>query len=275
MLFLVLYIIFIFLSLAINIVVSAILPRLNAKYPTFGKYSLIVLYLVNNYIASYFFDSSLIGLIFFNILHSVGGSVLGYFCRFCGITGTVGSGKSTVCQLIGKRPDCTIINIDDINRRVLEMNRDSLVKIFGSEVIKDGEIDRAFIRQEIFTDEKKKKRLTDLTHKYVFIHLAFRIFQEKFFFQMKHVFLENAIMLKIPILCLFAYPIVVVHNPNKKLQIERFTKRDKADAKAFEAIYKNNLSDDEMKAKADYVITNAGSLIDLEKEVDRFLEQTI
>ena len=84
-----------------------------------------------------------------------------------GLTGGIGSGKSAAANFF-QNESITVIDADDLSREVIEQGTPGFEKIvdcFGSAIIdSDGSINRAFLRQEVFDDEKKKKLLESIIH---------------------------------------------------------------------------------------------------------------
>lgn len=84
-----------------------------------------------------------------------------------GLTGGIGSGKSAAANFF-QNEGITVIDADDLSREVIEQDTPGFEKIvdcFGSAIIdSDGSINRAFLRQEVFNDEKKKKLLESIIH---------------------------------------------------------------------------------------------------------------
>ena len=84
-----------------------------------------------------------------------------------GLTGGIGSGKSAAANFF-QNEGITVIDADDLSREVIEQDTPGFEKIvdcFGSAIIdSDGSINRAYLRQEVFDDEKKKKLLESIIH---------------------------------------------------------------------------------------------------------------
>ena len=84
-----------------------------------------------------------------------------------GLTGGIGSGKSAAANFF-QNEGITVIDADDLSREVIEQDTPGFEKIvdcFGSAIIdSDGSINRVFLRQEVFDDEKKKKLLESIIH---------------------------------------------------------------------------------------------------------------
>jgi len=84
-----------------------------------------------------------------------------------GLTGGIGSGKSTVADLFAKR-GVTLVDTDVIAHRVTAPQGLAMPAIaveFGASfVAADGSLDRARMRELVFSDETARKRLEAITH---------------------------------------------------------------------------------------------------------------
>lgn len=84
-----------------------------------------------------------------------------------GLTGGIGSGKSTVAGMLAKR-GAVVIDTDALAREVVQPPSpvlDAIRQHFGDGVIApDGTLDRAALGRIVFYDEAKRRRLNELTH---------------------------------------------------------------------------------------------------------------
>lgn len=84
-----------------------------------------------------------------------------------GLTGGVASGKSTVTELF-RQLGATVIDADEIARGLLEKDTDSYQQViahFGGDVLlESGDIDRAWLRAQIFSDNSAKRALETIIH---------------------------------------------------------------------------------------------------------------
>jgi len=84
-----------------------------------------------------------------------------------GLTGNIGSGKSTVARLLSER-GATIIDSDILSRRAVERDTPALQRIverWGTELLEpDGELDRAALRRIVFTDQQQLEELNQIVH---------------------------------------------------------------------------------------------------------------
>lgn len=95
--------------------------------------------------------------------------------KVIGLTGGVGSGKSTIANIIVKNFNVYAIYTDDIARRQMQRggsSYDGVVKEFGEGILGDDkEIDRKKLALTVFADENKLLRLNELTHPQVQIEV--------------------------------------------------------------------------------------------------------
>jgi len=84
-----------------------------------------------------------------------------------GLTGNIGSGKSTVAQLLSER-GATIIDADVLSRRAVETGTDAHRAIAGrwgtSVLSADGTLDRAALRRLVFSDPAELEQLNAIVH---------------------------------------------------------------------------------------------------------------
>lgn len=84
-----------------------------------------------------------------------------------GLTGGIGSGKSTVAEIF-RRLGATIIDTDEIARALSlpgAPGYEAIVAAFGPGVLDaDGQLDRAALRRRVFADAEARRRLEGLLH---------------------------------------------------------------------------------------------------------------
>src|SRR5438067_216755 len=88
-----------------------------------------------------------------------------------GLTGGIGSGKSTVSRMLAER-GAVVIDADDLARRAVDPGTPGLqkvVEVFGPQVVKpDGSLDREAVAARVFVDADARKLLESITHPEVF-----------------------------------------------------------------------------------------------------------
>lgn len=183
-----------------------------------------------------------------------------------GLTGGIGSGKSTVAQLFARR-GVPVIDTDVIAREVVEPGQPAIAEIeraFGREVLDDaGRLDRAALRRRVFDDPAARARLEAILHPRIRAEVERRL-----------------AALEAPY-CLVVVPLLVETNfvdlidrvlvvdADEALQIARTSARDAVPPESVERVMAAQASRAERLARADDVIRNDGTLSDLEHEVER------
>ena len=87
--------------------------------------------------------------------------------KIYGLTGNIGSGKSTVAQMLRELGAFTV-DADEVAREVVRPGEPALAEIvacFGREVLSaDGTLDRGTLAKIVFASERDRKRLNGITH---------------------------------------------------------------------------------------------------------------
>lgn len=170
-----------------------------------------------------------------------------------GLTGGIGSGKSTVARMFEQLGVVTV-DADDVAREVVEPGEPALDQIFqhfGMELkSEDGRLDRATLRERIFRDDTERQWLEQLLHP---------IIRERILHHLRHASSEYALLVS-PLLLetdqkQLCQRVVLVDVPTN-VQIERTMKRDGNQRDQVERIMAAQMSREERLARADDVIDN-------------------
>ncbi|MGC8976225.1 MAG: dephospho-CoA kinase [Candidatus Ratteibacteria bacterium] len=185
-----------------------------------------------------------------------------------GITGILGSGKTTVSEII-KRNGFKVVSCDGIVDKLLTEMKviEKLKKILGNEIIIKDKINRKKVREIIFSDENKKREVESLLHPMVFKKIKKEILDIR-----KNggiIFVEIPLLFETKSEKLFD-KIVVVSAPLKEIK-KRL--RNKYSEEEIEKIWKNQLSLSYKKKKADYIVDNSGPIFKTEKIVVKILNK--
>ncbi|MGY6213771.1 dephospho-CoA kinase [Methylolobus aquaticus] len=183
-----------------------------------------------------------------------------------GLTGGIGSGKSTVARAFAAR-GVPVLDADEIARKLVQPGTPaigSIVAAFGSELLRGGQLDRAALREVIFHDDRKRLQLEAILHPLVFRELALQAGQLSD---------EPYGILCIPLLIEtgrrdFVDRLLVVDCP-VALQIERVMRRDGSSEDTIRRIIARQASREERLAAADDVILNDGEPAAVERSVER------
>ncbi len=86
--------------------------------------------------------------------------------KIIGVTGGIGSGKSTVCGIASQMYSINVINADELSREVVNFEdvKTKLKEKLGSEIFINDELDRKKTASLIFEDEVKRKEINAIIH---------------------------------------------------------------------------------------------------------------
>jgi dephospho-CoA kinase len=186
-----------------------------------------------------------------------------------GLTGGIGSGKSTVSSMLAGR-GVVVIDADQIARDVVEPGGpayEAVVNRFGPGVVgADGALDRPALAEIVFSDPDARDDLGRITHPVIAEVMAKRLADQEGS--------DNLVVLDVPLLVESSRPhpgmlgVVVVdvapETARARLVESRGMTEEEVDARmAAQATREERL------ARADFVLDNSGSLSALEAEVDR------
>ena len=183
-----------------------------------------------------------------------------------GLTGGIGSGKSTVSEMLAAR-GAVIVDADAIVREIQEPGSpviDQLVEAFGPSVVdSSGALDRQAMANIVFTDPDALKKLNGIVHPAVGAEMNRRVLDQRE--------THNVVVLDIPLLTenpregLQAR--IVVDVP-EELQIERLVEFRGFSEDDARARMSRQATRAERLSKADFVVDNSGTREDLVAQVD-------
>jgi dephospho-CoA kinase len=169
-----------------------------------------------------------------------------------GLTGGIGSGKSTVSNFFSAL-GIEIIDADLVARQVVEKGQPALQEIeqhFGDQVLIGGELNRPFLRQLIFKNEQEKGWINNLLHPLIRAQIVEQLAKAKG----DYVLLEAPLLFENNLNKLTDYDVVVDASP--ALQVKRACARDGTDEKVIYAIIASQIDSNTRLQKADFIINN-------------------
>ncbi len=177
-----------------------------------------------------------------------------------GITGGIGSGKSTVCQLFSVL-GIPVYNADDRAKWIVSNDwevQKAIETVFGPESFIQGKYNKSFIASIVFESPEKLKELNRIIHPAV--GLDFERWVQENAHKSPYLVKEAALLFDSGSGNRLDY-IAVVHAPDE-LRIQRVTQRDPHREKSqIRNIIANQMSQEEMMKRASYLIDNSGFVL--------------
>ncbi len=190
-----------------------------------------------------------------------------------GITGGVGSGKSSVLKLLAKKTESRIVIADDEAKKMQEPGQtcyNEIVALFKEDVLnEDKTLDRQKLAKAIYEDPSMREKMNAIVHPVVNAFIKEAIDTEKKAGRLDYLFIEAALLIECgyeSILDELWYVYAPKDVRKKRLMSDRGYSEEKC-----EAMFKSQLSDDIFRQKCVETIDNSGSDKELEAEVDRVL----
>ena len=183
-----------------------------------------------------------------------------------GLTGGIGCGKSTVSSFFSGL-HVAIIDADIVARQVVSKGQPALQQIaqhFGSEILSDGELNRALLREVIFQDNSQREWLNALLHPLIRTTIVSELAQAKG----PYVLLEAPLLFENGLDVLTDYNLVIDLAP--ELQIKRASARDGVSIESIKAIIARQFDRQQRLQQADFVIDN--NEVSLEKLESRVID---
>ena len=183
------------------------------------------------------------------------------------ITGVIGSGKSTVVNLL-RVYGFSIIDADEIAHRALDESIDEIKSEFGSEFIKDNKVDRKSLGSLVFSDSKAKKKLENILHPLIkeqIFAAASKLESSNYpyFIDLPLYFEKSPVYDEFQSVC-------VVYAP-EQICLKRIIERNNLDFNEARLRLESQISIEKKREIATYIIDNSSDLKHLNLEVNSFI----
>jgi len=192
-----------------------------------------------------------------------------------GLTGGIGSGKTTVSRLFEKL-GAAVIDTDIIARQLVDSDSsvlNAIIDTFGNTILTDsGTLDRKKLAQIVFSQKKQRLQLESILHPRIRSEINNQI----------QAFSLNVsppayVIIVIPLLFEsgldeIVHRVLVVIS-DEKTRIERVRQRDNRDIGEIRSIINTQVSDEKRTSRADDIIKNNGDIKDLELKVRQLHDQ--
>lgn len=186
------------------------------------------------------------------------------------ITGTIASGKSTLCKLL-KEMNFTVISADEVNRALLLPGAKNYQAIKKSgefdQAFINGNLDKKILAKIIFSNKEKLKKLNKLSHRNVLDEIESQIanldkevvfIEIPLYFQMEEKFEADEVWLVVA---------------DYEIQLQRLMKRDGIDKGYAKRKIESQDQLLSMKENSDYIFDNSQSVEELSEKLKNILRQ--
>ena len=189
-----------------------------------------------------------------------------------GLTGGIGSGKSTVALLLAAR-GAVVVDADLIARQVVEPGSpvlEKLVERFGADILgSDGRLDRARLAERAFVDDDSRRDLDAITHPAI---------GEEFLRQVAAAPAGAVVVHDVPLLVESKNPaqyrgVIVVEAP-RAVRLDRLAARGIPTGDA-ERRMAQQANDEQRRAIATWVLDNSGDRAALEAQVEKIWPELV
>ena len=196
-----------------------------------------------------------------------------------GLTGGIGTGKSTISQILREKK-FPVIDLDVISHEVIKFPKviKKIVENFEKEILENSsnfenknneiQVSREKLGKIIFENREKRLLLNSIMHPEIL-----RVMREqvsKYKKNNKIVFVEIQLLFEVQWEKEFDYILLV--SAKKSTQIRRILERDNRSENDALNIINSQMSLEEKRKRSDFVIENDGNIEELKEKIDTFLE---
>lgn len=183
------------------------------------------------------------------------------------ITGGIGSGKSTVAEVL-KNKGCFVIDCDDITKQLYknDITAKLIAENFGNEFVRDGKTEVKKLASVVFADENKLQKLNAIMHPLIFGELD----------RQMSTCGKDVVFVQIPLLFETGkqnmFDKIWLVTAKEETRINRVKYRDGLDETQIKNRIKNQMNDEKKAKFAHTIINNDGSLRQLQEVIEECLK---
>ncbi|MDA0912061.1 MAG: dephospho-CoA kinase [Proteobacteria bacterium] len=182
------------------------------------------------------------------------------------LTGSIGSGKTTVANLFHELHNIDIICADQVAREVILLPEviEAIINEFGDTVIANGKIDRKALRHIISNNSSARAWLNDLMHPIIRQQIELKLSKSQSIYTIIDIPLLTAATLT-------NYPYlkkIISICASMETKLDRITARDNQTTSQALLMIQSQISDDERCTFSDFIIKNDGDISHLIPQVN-------
>lgn len=190
-----------------------------------------------------------------------------------GITGGIGTGKSTVLNILKNDFDFIIFEADKVAHELMSPGEPAykrIVENFGPGILgENSEIDRKILGNIVFHNKEKLELLNSITHNEVINEIKRRINEKQALGQNNFV-IEAALLIESG--CDRLCDILWLIDSEEKVRIDRLKSGRNMTEEDIKKVMKNQMSASEYKTHCNAVINNNNSIEDTRAQIEKLLE---
>lgn len=182
------------------------------------------------------------------------------------LTGSIGTGKSTVSSML-QQHGFQVIDADKISKEILPLHVEEVRALFGESVIVDGHIDRKALGAIIFNDKNEREKLNALMRPLIREEIfrcseRLEVKQKPYIIDIPLYYESEGYDCKL---------VVVVYAP-VEVQRKRLMVRENFSKEEAQKRIDAQISIEEKKILADFLINNSFDMKFLESEIEKFIK---
>ncbi len=186
-----------------------------------------------------------------------------------GITGGIGSGKTTVSKIF-EDSGHKVLRADDIAKMVMSEDAEVSRKIvdeFGKKCFSDGKLNTKILAEQVFNNPDKISKLNSIVHPPTIKHLEKKIAN----LNKNHslLFVESALIFEAKKIDLFDHILLVT--ADEDIRIKRVLERDIETVSEIKSRILNQIPDEQKRGRCDFIIDNDSTLEVLKEKTLFFL----
>jgi len=194
--------------------------------------------------------------------------------KIIGLTGGIGSGKSTVTDYLIAR-GFPVLDADKIAREIVLPGSEmliQLVSVFGKAILmQDGSLDRKKLGAIVFSDAEKKKTLDGLMHTRILELIHDRILQYREESVNKVIFIDAPLLFETGLDKSASETWVI--DVDEETRIKRIMERDGLKREDIAMRISNQMTRDEKNKRADVILDNTGDQETLYQQIEQLLQK--
>ncbi len=169
-----------------------------------------------------------------------------------GLTGGIGSGKTTVATMFSKL-GVPVYNSDIEAKKIMHTSehvKNAVIDLFGEKAYLDKKLNKKYISDKVFNDKKQLEQLNKIVHPAVRAHFLAWVAEQNY----PYVIQESALVFENN--SQSNYDKIIFVRADESIRLKRVIARDLISEKAVKARIKNQLKDPFKEKLSDYVIEN-------------------